>query len=153
MQNISGHDLKYTSFVGKPYEISYQYAEAVANKIALKNGQQKIETVYFVGDNPEVDIVGANMYNHVLKEETNLKTSISGYSLLSDSKLLSATACESILVCTGVYDPKKQKIDEKNPLKLPTAITADVFEAVKYVLVREACRYYKLLHILQYGEE
>ncbi|CAF4938892.1 unnamed protein product, partial [Rotaria sp. Silwood2] len=30
-KSISGHDLKYTAFVGKPFEISYQYAEAIAN--------------------------------------------------------------------------------------------------------------------------
>ncbi|CAF4522693.1 unnamed protein product [Rotaria sp. Silwood2] len=136
-KNISGNDLKYTAFVGKPFEISYQYAETVANKIALANGLPNIETIYFVGDNPDVDIVGANMYNHLLKQGMNLKTSISGYNLMCDSKLLSATVCESILVCTGVYDPNKQKLEGKNPWKLPTTIQFDVLEAVKYVLAKE----------------
>ncbi|CAF3125191.1 unnamed protein product [Rotaria sp. Silwood2] len=136
-KSISGNDLKYTAFVGKPYEIQYQYAEMIANKIALANGQPEIEKVYFIGDNPDVDIVGANMYDHVLKEPRNFRTSISGYSLLSDSLLLSATACESILVCTGVYEPNKHKLDGKNPWKLPTTIKLDVFEAVKYILFKE----------------
>ncbi|CAF1551414.1 unnamed protein product [Rotaria magnacalcarata] len=138
-KNLSGNDLKYTAFVGKPYEISYQYAEAMANKIALANGQPKVEKIYFVGDNPDVDIVGANMYNNILKQTTLPKISLSGYSLLSDTTFLSATACDSILVCTGVYDPKKHKIDGKNPWKLPTNIALDVLEAVKYVLSKEGC--------------
>ncbi|CAF1100388.1 unnamed protein product [Rotaria sordida] len=136
-KSISGNDLKYTAFVGKPFEISYQYAETIANKIALANGQSKIEKVYFIGDNPDVDIVGANMYNYLLQQSINLRTSISGYSLLSDSTFLSATSCESILVCTGVYEPNKQKLDGKNPWKLPTTIKLDVMEAIKYILLKE----------------
>ncbi|CAF3662948.1 unnamed protein product [Rotaria sp. Silwood1] len=137
-KGISGNDLKYTAFVGKPFEISYQYAETIANQIALANGQPKIEKVYFIGDNPDVDIVGANMYNHLLQQAMNLRTSISGYSLLSDSSFLTATSCESILVCTGVYEPNKQKLDGKNPWKVPTTIKLDVFEAVKYIILKEA---------------
>ncbi|CAF1049663.1 unnamed protein product [Rotaria sordida] len=136
-KSISGNDLKYTAFVGKPFEISYQYAETIANKIALANGQPKIERVYFIGDNPDVDIIGANMYNHLLQQEINLRTSISGYNLLTDSKYLNATSCESILVCTGVYEPNKQKLDGKNPWKLPTTIKLDVMEAIKYILLKE----------------
>ncbi|CAF3599710.1 unnamed protein product [Rotaria sp. Silwood1] len=136
-KSLSGNDLKYTAFVGKPFEISYQYAEIIANKIALANDQQKIDKIYFIGDNPDVDITGANMYNHLLQQAMNLRTSISGYSLLSDSKYLSATSCESILVCTGVYEPNKEKLDGKNPWKVPTAIKLDVFEAVKYILLKE----------------
>ena len=93
--------------------------------------------MYFIGDNPDVDIVGANMYNHLLQQAMNLKTSISGYGLLSDSKFLSATSCESILVCTGVYDPKKQTIDNTSPWKVPTTIEHDVLEAIKYILKKE----------------
>ncbi|CAF2916597.1 unnamed protein product [Rotaria sp. Silwood2] len=136
-KNISGNDIKYKAFVGKPYEISYQYAETIANKIALANGQPKVERIYFIGDNPDVDVVGANMYNHVLQQDTNSRKSISGYSLLSDSKFLSATLCESILVCTGVYEPNKHKLDSKNPWKLPTTIKRDVLEAIKYILLKE----------------
>jgi hypothetical protein len=41
--------LKYTAFVGKPFEMSFQYAEIIANKIALANGQSKIDKIYFIG--------------------------------------------------------------------------------------------------------
>ncbi len=88
-------------------------------------------------DNPDVDIVGANMYNRLLQQDINKKTSISGYDLLSDTKYLSATSCESILVCTGVYDPNKQTTEEQEPWKRPTTIQLDVLEAVKYILTKE----------------
>ncbi|CAF2887655.1 unnamed protein product [Rotaria sp. Silwood2] len=138
-KSISGNDLKYTAFVGKTYSIQYQYAEMIANKIALVNDQPQIEKVYFIGDNPDGHIVGANMYDHVLKQSMNLRTGIRGYSLLSDSQFLSAAACESILVCSGVYEPNKQKLDGKKPRKLPITIQLDVFEAVKYILFKETC--------------
>ncbi|CAF1345859.1 unnamed protein product [Rotaria sordida] len=137
-KNISGNNIKYTAFVGKPFEISYQYAKTIANKIALANGQSKIERVCFIEDNPDVDIVGTNMYNHLLQQTIHLRTSISGYSLLTDLKYLSPTTCESILVCTGVYEPNKQKLDGKNPWKLATKIKLDVVEAVKYIILKEA---------------
>ena len=98
---------------------------------------QKLRKIYFIGDNPDVDIVGANMYNHLLQQSMNLEGSLSGYSLLSDSKFLSATSCESILVCTGVYDPTKHKIDGKIPWKVPTTIELDILEAIKYILSKE----------------
>ncbi|UJR28131.1 hypothetical protein I4U23_009388 [Adineta vaga] len=136
-KNLSGNDLKYKAFVGKPFEISFQYAEMVANKLALANGQSKIDRIYFFGDNPDVDIVGANMYNCLLQQDINSRTSISGYDLIRDTKYFSATVCESILVCTGVYDPDKQKQEETEPWKIPTTIQEDVFEGVKYVLTKE----------------
>ncbi|CAF3852972.1 unnamed protein product, partial [Rotaria sp. Silwood1] len=42
-----------------------------ANKTALANSQSNIKCVCFIGDNPNVDIVRANMYNDLLIEETN----------------------------------------------------------------------------------
>ncbi len=39
----------YTALVGKPYEISFQYAEMMANKSARAKGLSKIERMYFIG--------------------------------------------------------------------------------------------------------
>lgn len=88
-------------------------------------------------DNPDVDIVGANMYNRLLQQDVNSRTSISGYDLLPNSEYLTATACESILVCTGVYDPQAQTVAETEPLKIPTTIQEDVLHGVRYVLAKE----------------
>ncbi|CAF0887471.1 unnamed protein product [Adineta ricciae] len=136
-KNLSGRELKYTAFVGKPFEISFQYAEMIANKLALANEQSTIDHIYFFGDNPDVDIVGANMYNCLLQQDSNNRKSISGYDLMRDTNYFSARACESILVCTGVYDPSKQPHPETEPWKMPTTIQTDVLEGVKYVLAKE----------------
>jgi hypothetical protein len=77
------------------------------------------------------------MYNRLLQQDINCKTSLSGYDLITDTKYLSATSCESILVCTGVYDPNKQTSEEQEPWKIPTTIQDDVLEAVKYILTKE----------------
>ncbi|CAF2964370.1 unnamed protein product [Rotaria sp. Silwood2] len=136
-KNLSGCELVYKAFVGKPFEISFQYAEIMANKYAFANGQPKIDKIYFIGDNPDVDIVGANMYNCLLQQDINAKTSISGYDILTDPKHLTATSCDSILVCTGVYDPNKQTAEEKQHWKIPTTTQLDVLDAVKYILKKE----------------
>ncbi len=109
---------------------------------SILSGKFFIELVrkfYFlsISDNPDVDIVGANMYNRLLQQDINCRTSISGYDLISDTKYLTATSCESILVCTGVYDPNKQITEEQEPWKIPTTIQLDVLEAVKYILTKE----------------
>ena len=88
-------------------------------------------------DNPDVDIVGANMYHSLLQQEHEPRTSLSGYDLLTDPVYLSARSCESILVCTGVYNPKVHRLDDKEGWKMPAAIQEDVLEAVKYILNKE----------------
>lgn len=88
-------------------------------------------------DNPDVDIVGANMYHSLLQQEHEPKTSLSGYDLLTDPVYLSARSCESILVCTGVYNSKVHRLNDKEGWKMPTVIQEDVLEAVKYILNKE----------------
>lgn len=51
--------------------------------------------------------------------------------------LLSAKSCESILVCTGVYDPNVHKINMQEPWAIPTTIQPDALEAVNYALSKE----------------
>ena len=146
----------YTALVGKPYEISFQYAEMMANKVARSKGQSKIERMYFVGyvflrffiqfftfslfffrDNPEVDIVGANVYNAFLQKAASSNESLTACGLLSHPRLLSAKICESILVCTGVYDPEVHELNPKQPWGMPTTIQFDALKAVEYVLKKE----------------
>ena len=77
------------------------------------------------------------MYNSLLHQNPNGRVSLSGYDLVSDTAHLSATSCESILVCTGVYDPDKQVVDDQQPWKVPTTIQGDILKAVKYILLKE----------------
>ncbi|CAF0730523.1 unnamed protein product [Adineta steineri] len=136
-KKLSGNDLRYTALVGKPYEISFQYAEMMANKLARSKGQPKIERMYFIGDNPEVDIVGANIYNAFLESAKVSNNSCTGSGLLSHPRLLSAKLCESILVCTGVYDPSIHTLNQKQPWSMPTTIQKDASDAVTYILNKE----------------
>lgn len=63
--------------------------------------------------------------------------SFTGCGLLSHPRLLSAKTCESILVCTGVYDPNIHTIDMKKPWSVPTTVQMDALEAVNHVLAKE----------------
>jgi hypothetical protein len=92
---------------------------------------------FFSRDNPEVDIVGANLYNALLQKAKSSSDSFTNCGLLAHPRLLSAKSCESILVCTGVYDPNKHKINTKQPWAVPTTIQLDVAEAIIYVLTKE----------------
>ncbi|XP_076447828.1 haloacid dehalogenase-like hydrolase domain-containing 5 isoform X2 [Babylonia areolata] len=68
---LTGHDLQYTSLIGKPCEITYRFAEHTIANIAKRMGLQKpIKRLYFFGDNPHVDIVGANLYDRFIKQQT-----------------------------------------------------------------------------------
>jgi HAD superfamily hydrolase (TIGR01456 family) len=107
---VTKNELVYEQMMGKPYLVTYEYA---ANKIQRqsKNGA-RINKFYIIGDNPDVDIRGANIYKDYLLDIEN-KISKSRRSSLSDGRLLqvpqqsnSPSPVESILVCTGVYNPQ-----------------------------------------------
>lgn len=93
----------------------------------------------FPRDNPDVDIVGANTYHRFLQQDPEERTSISGYDLITDETHLSARSCESVLVCTGVYNPEKCRINDSPLWKRPTVVQLDVLEAVKNILIKENC--------------
>jgi hypothetical protein len=93
--------------------------------------------LFFCRDNPEVDIVGANVYNALLQKSKSSNDSYTNCGLLAHPRLLSAKSCESILVCTGVYVPNVHKINTKQPWAIPTTIQLDAAEAVNYILTKE----------------
>ncbi|CAF4674022.1 unnamed protein product, partial [Rotaria magnacalcarata] len=54
--------------VGKPSEITYYHAEYLISRHAYELGyKQPIKRIYAVGDNPDTDIFGANVYNRYLQ--------------------------------------------------------------------------------------
>jgi len=131
-KKISGHSLQYTSIVGKPSEITYYHAEYLISRHASDLGiKQPIKRLYAVGDNPDTDIFGANVYNRYLETRTLSKlkqvvtqtaaASLTGSSTTTDTSVwnrsnvielvadeaehyYSAESIQSILVCTGVYN-------------------------------------------------
>ncbi|XP_066553899.1 haloacid dehalogenase-like hydrolase domain-containing 5 isoform X2 [Amia ocellicauda] len=129
-KKITGKDLKYEALVGKPSEVTYHYAEYLIRAQAEERSWRKpIRTLYAVGDNLMTDIYGANLYNRYLEERTSRKSSQARAKVASgtgtsgttvsqevevdnawESELAapSATACKSVLVCTGVYNPRTE---------------------------------------------
>lgn len=96
------------TIIGKPYQGTFEFAEDRLNqhrKKLLKDEHAAIlKTVYFVGDNPESDIRGANEYESPW-----------------------GSKWYSILVKTGVFRGKQ-------PDRTPTHIVKDVWEAVQWGL-------------------
>lgn len=108
--------------------------------------EAKIQTIYAVGDNPNTDIYGANLYNNYLK-------AIRGSSIKSD--LLHPESSDnpkrmkSILVRTGVYGTDTTEVWAQDAnhlhrdtvyrpeLSVPTHEVEDVLEAVNVILTKE----------------
>ncbi|PHH54339.1 putative CDP-alcohol phosphatidyltransferase class-I family protein C22A12.08c [Ceratocystis fimbriata CBS 114723] len=110
-----GHSLQRT-VIGKPHQLTYEYAERVLNQhhVSLAGGKpgdtiDSLHNVYMVGDNPESDIRGANEFRSV-----------------------SGAKWSSLLVRTGVWSETRGP-----PTHMPTAIVPDVREAVRWALKRE----------------
>jgi len=138
-KKVTGRELKYTALVGKPSEITFRYAEHCLAREAKKLGiEEPLQRMYLIGDTPEVDIVGSNLYQRYI---TRLHKRINGEicngnkdskhdetfdpelpesrNVPAGSSFNSQTVSHSlsVLVCTGVYTPgveKDMEGDEKN---------------------------------------
>ncbi|XP_052251772.1 haloacid dehalogenase-like hydrolase domain-containing 5 isoform X1 [Dreissena polymorpha] len=164
-KKITGKDLKYTALIGKPCEITYCYAEHVINDVAKRIGINKpIRKPSFVGDNPDTDVLGANLYDRYLQRnwanEDNGNTEGSTdhdlpecRTIPKDAKLydLTCRTKESLLVGTGVYKPDQltgradsvdvyyghRDIMNEPELTKPTRFVPDVFHGMQHILVYE----------------
>lgn len=159
-KKITGRELDYTALIGKPCEITYRYAEHCIADVAQKLGiQNPIKKLYFIGDNPSVDIVGANLYHRFLRrqsecidnEEVNYlprSRSIPNNSHLYQQTVL---AMESLLVGTGVYKPEEEEssdddvdiyhghrdIENEPELAKPSKFVIDVYHGIRHILDKE----------------
>lgn len=122
-KKITGKELKYEALMGKPSEVTYQYAEyLIRTKAAEMQLNKPVQTLYAIGDNLMTDIYGANLYNRYLQNRNSRKgskalvqagsgarvTTVSQEEeTICESELSfpSATQCKSVLVCTGIYNP------------------------------------------------
>jgi HAD superfamily hydrolase (TIGR01456 family) len=140
-KKVTGRELKYTALVGKPSEITFRYAEHCLSREAKKLGiEEPLQRMYLVGDTPEVDIVGANLYQRYLtrlhkrqdghakicptseengllpaKENCEWDPELPGSrNAPSGSHFNQQTVSQSlgVLVCTGVYQPGVEKDTE-----------------------------------------
>ncbi|KAF5345366.1 hypothetical protein D9758_008501 [Tetrapyrgos nigripes] len=100
--------------LGKPTTETYIFAEKTLNDLLseLYGPFDSPPAIYMIGDNPESDIAGANR----AASRANSRWS-------------------SILVHTGVFDPMKGP-----PTHTPTHQAADVEQAVRWAIEREASR-------------
>lgn len=69
-QKITGRELKYTALIGKPSEITYHHADYLLSLQAQNIGVKGVQTIYCIGDNPETDIYGGNLYNRYLQSQS-----------------------------------------------------------------------------------
>lgn len=124
-KKLTGDDLQYTALVGKPSEITFRFAEHVLARESQRLGHSEpIKTMYLVGDTPEVDIAGCNLYQKYLDRskdkrqttnlddfpESQLQELLDPHLPESRSVPSDATFCPQtiervvpLLVCTGVY--------------------------------------------------
>jgi len=142
-KKVTGKPLQYTSLVGKPSEITMRFAEHVLTRESRRLGyDEPLKRIYLIGDTPEVDIVGSNLYQRYIKRlrerqqmlrDSNIESSAKDIYLneiydpeLPESRQIPKSATlskqtvdqvESLLVCTGVYKPNQSHEeggDEKN---------------------------------------
>lgn len=123
-KKLTGDDLQYTALIGKPSEITFRFAEHVLTRESRRMGHSEpIKTMYLVGDTPEVDIAGCNLYQkHLDRSKENGKTNSDDSTESQLQQLLDPHLPESrnvpsdasfypqtiervvpLLVCTGVY--------------------------------------------------
>jgi len=128
-KKLSGKDLKYTALIGKPSPITYHHAEYCLNEHAKTLGiNRAIGHLYCVGDNPDTDIYGANLYARYLRGKqrhvgvssigkrskmmlgapAHIESGSAADEVNEEELLDSAETCESILVNTGVYSADSQ---------------------------------------------
>ncbi|KAE8613060.1 hypothetical protein XENTR_v10007549 [Xenopus tropicalis] len=139
-KKITGKELKYEALMGKPSEVTFQYAEyLIRTQAAQRQWAEPIRTLYAIGDNLMTDIYGANLYNRYLQERGSrvgskaLVQAASGVPVATVSQeeeptlesalsFPSATSCRSILVCTGIYNPHREV-----PADTSRSVTETVF--------------------------
>lgn len=161
-KKITGKDLEYTALIGKPCEITYRYAEHTIATVAKRIGiDEPIRKLYFIGDNPQVDIVGANLYDRFLQQSWSNRLNGNGPDvLLPKSRIIpsedilyeqTVTKMESLLVGTGVYKPELETnvktgsetyhghrdLDNEPSLAKPSRYVPDVLDGIRHIFERE----------------
>lgn len=108
---VTRNELVYEYLMGKPYLITYEYAAEQIQNLS-KNGE-RINKFYIIGDNPEVDVRGANLYKESLTGDKSNRGSTKSSRRQSTVEFLNQSIfkpVESILVCTGVYNPQSDML-------------------------------------------
>lgn len=102
-KKITNNDLMYEVFMGKPYMITYEFATIQIQKLSQKKHGKKIKKFFMIGDNPDVDVKGANKYRQHLSK--SIPSSSDEEHVLDINHTEKTSQIHSILVSTGVYNP------------------------------------------------
>uniref|UniRef100_A0A2K6TQA8 Haloacid dehalogenase-like hydrolase domain-containing 5 n=2 Tax=Saimiri boliviensis TaxID=27679 RepID=A0A2K6TQA8_SAIBB len=112
-QKVTGKDLRYEGLMGKPSILTYQYAEELLQRQAERRGwAAPIQKLYAVGDNPMSDVYGANLFHQYLQKATRDGAPELGAGDPRRQRPSASQSCVSILVCTGVYNPRDPQSTE-----------------------------------------
>lgn len=117
--------------------------------------------MFYFRDNPQVDIVGANLYDRFLQQSWSNRLNGNGpYVVLPKSRLIpsqdilyeqTVTKMESLLVGTGVYKPESETtvktgsetyhghrdLDNEPSLTKPSRFVPDVLDGIRHIFERE----------------
>ncbi|CAB3979605.1 Hypothetical predicted protein [Paramuricea clavata] len=116
-QKITGHSLNYGMITGKPFLITYKYAERIIEKYLQSKFSVEtsncLKRIYVIGDNPDTDIYGGNLYKEHIK-----------HSLAESENIHSTNVANviSVLVATGVHS----KGNLKTLVEMPDHVHKDV---------------------------
>lgn len=160
-RQFTGHKLRYTSLLGKPSEITFRYAEHMLTVMSRRMGYTRcIERMYFFGDNPDVDILGANLYNNFIRRYRHVSGGSGDYAQeqrvsVADSRMFPSSAeilpqtarsIDAVLVQTGVYKPDARirqrpsychrDFQGATDLVLPTFEVQDCLEGIQMILAQ-----------------
>ncbi|GAB5573400.1 haloacid dehalogenase-like hydrolase domain-containing 5 [Prionailurus iriomotensis] len=111
-RKMTGKELRYEGLMGKPSVLTYQYAEDLIRQQAERRGWvAPIRKLYAIGatpasDNPMSDVYGANLFHKYLQMVKHDGAEKQGAGGLWRQRPSATQSCASILVCTGVYNPK-----------------------------------------------
>nr|XP_002743567.1 haloacid dehalogenase-like hydrolase domain-containing 5 isoform X1 [Callithrix jacchus] len=112
-QKVTGKELRYEGLMGKPSILTYQYAEELLRRQAERRGwAAPIQKLYAVGDNPMSDVYGANLFHQYLQKTTRDRAPELGAGGPRQQQPSASRSCTSILVCTGVYNPRDPQSTE-----------------------------------------
>jgi HAD superfamily hydrolase (TIGR01456 family) len=159
-KKITGKELQYRNLVGKPCEITYRFAEHTVSKIAKQMGITKpLKRLYFFGDNPSVDIVGANLYDRYIKQSKDGNGNafdLPVSRIVPENEDLHEQTVESMhsmLVGTGVYKHIPES-DSQSESETSSSKKSDVYHGHRDIAHEpELSKPHKFVHDVHEGIE
>lgn len=102
-KKLTGNTLHYTMVTGKPFLVTFQYAERIIQEyLKHKHYENFLKRIYVIGDNPDTDIYGGNIYKQYVQNCHQKE---------KEFDQLTVNDVTSILVGTGVHS-KESSVDK-----------------------------------------